>query len=240
MATPDLQDANILDQESINWRLIIYPIVAVAIAVVAIFAVYSYLQIQRENQEADAHQAIVAAKTPQELAAVADKFPNTSQATLALLAAADLSFSKDDYNGAIQQYQRVIDNPKTDPILGDSARLGLAAAQEVLNKLDDAANNYLVVARRGNATPYSPYAYSAAARIYQQKNDTTQERAILTEATGLTVDSPFTKNAQDVLKSLNAASQSTNAPSATPPPVPEGAASVIQTPGSSTSTGITP
>jgi hypothetical protein len=44
MATLDSDDANILDAETINWRLIVYPILAALIVVVGALGYYFYLQ----------------------------------------------------------------------------------------------------------------------------------------------------------------------------------------------------
>src|SRR5271163_961612 len=109
MATLESDDSNILDAETTNWRLIVYPILAALVIVVGGFGYYYYLQNQRDQLETTARAALVEAKTPEDLVKVADQFPNTDQATLALLNAADASFAKRDYAAAIQDYQRIIE-----------------------------------------------------------------------------------------------------------------------------------
>src|SRR5882724_10009066 len=102
MATLESDDSNILDAETINWRLVVYPILAALVVLVGGFGYYYYLQNQREQLEASARDALVQAKTPEELVKVADQFPGTNQGTLALLGAADGSLAKRDYAAAIQ------------------------------------------------------------------------------------------------------------------------------------------
>jgi predicted negative regulator of RcsB-dependent stress response len=207
MATLQSDEANILDAEMINWRLIVYPILAALIVVVGGFGYYYYLQNQREELEASARNALVQAKTPEELVKVADQFPGADQGTLALLSAAGGSFAKQDYASAIQDYQRIVQTVTTDPELRDSAQLGLASAQEANGKIDDAINTYLNVAQEGAKSPYAPFAYLSAARLYEQKSDKDNERKVLTEAASLDSDSPFVKQAQNKLKEMSAAAQ---------------------------------
>jgi predicted negative regulator of RcsB-dependent stress response len=207
MATLQSDEANILDAEMINWRLIVYPILAALIVVVGGLGYYYYLQNQREELEASARDALVQAKTPEEFVKVADQFSGTDQGTLALLSAAGGSFAKRDYASAIQDYQRIIQTVATDPELRDSAQLGLASAQEANGKIDDAINTYLNVAQEGTKSPYAPFAYLSAARLYEQKNDKDNELKVLTDAASLDPDSPFVKQAQNKLKELSTAAQ---------------------------------
>ena len=169
MAILQTQDANILDADSVNWRIVVYPVLAVIILILGGLGYYYYHQSERDDQELQARQAILQAKTPEALTQVADRFPGTNQASFALLAAADLSISKRDFAGAAKTYSRVANSTDADPLLRDSAGVGLAATLDMQNKLDDAASAYLTVARRGKKSPYAPYAYVAAARIYEQK-----------------------------------------------------------------------
>jgi predicted negative regulator of RcsB-dependent stress response len=207
MATLQSDEANIFDTETINWRLIVYPILAALIVVVGGLGYYYYLQNQREELEDSAHAALVQAKTPEELVKVADQFPGANQGTLALLNAADGSFSKRNYTAANQDYQRIIQAVTTDPELRDSAQLGLASSLEANGKIDDAINTYLKVAQLGDKSPYAPFAYAAVVRLYEERGDKDNERKILTEAASLDPDSPFVKQAQFKLKEMATAAQ---------------------------------
>ncbi len=212
MATLDSQDANILDAEAINWRLIVYPIVAVLVVVLGGFGIYYYTLSQQQIHESQARQAFLQAKTPETLIQVADQYPKTTHAAFALISAADLSFAKKDYDASGKDYQRVIDSSDVDAGLRDSAQIGLASSLEAGGKIDDALNAYLKVANRGNSSPYAPYAYSSAARLYEQKNDKDDERKILTQAAALSAtESPFVKQAEGKLRELN---QTATAPAA--------------------------
>ena len=216
MATLDSSEANILDAETINWRAIVYPILVILLLIVGGFSFYYYQQNQRDLAEAHARAAMLNATTPEQLIKVADDFPGTDTATLALLSAADKSFDKRDYASAAKDYQRILSTAGTAPQLNDSAQVGLASALESDGKLDEAINAYLEVARRGAKTPYAPYAFSSAARLYEQKGDKDAERKILTEASALDSDSGFTQMAKAKLKDLNSAAQAPLIP-ATPP-----------------------
>jgi predicted negative regulator of RcsB-dependent stress response len=208
MATLESDDSNILDAETVNWRLIAYPILAALVVAVGGLGYYYYLQNQREELEASARDAVVQAKTPEDLVKVADQFAGTDQATLALLGAANGSFVKRDYAAAIGDYQRIVQTVTTDPDLRDPAQLGLASSLEANGKTDDAINAYLEVARRGAKSPYAPFAYNAVANLDEERGDKDNEREVLTEAVTLDPDSSFVKQAQAKLKQLTPAAQS--------------------------------
>jgi len=217
MATLETSDANILDAETINWRLIVYPIVAATLLIAGGFGYYYYVQAQREQLENDARAALVKAQTPDELLKVADQFPKTDQATLALLKAAEGSFAKLDYAGATKAYQQVISADGTDPQLHVSAQLGLASTLEAEGKPDDAINAYLEVARLGSKSFYAPFAYNSVVRIYDKRGDKDNERKILTEMASLSSDSEFVKQAQYRLKALTPPPSMSVPVPATPP-----------------------
>jgi predicted negative regulator of RcsB-dependent stress response len=214
MATLQSDEANILDVETVNWRLVVYPLLAALVVVVGGFGYYYYLQNQREQLEITAHAALVQAKTPEELVKVADQFPHADQATLALLNAAGGSFAKRDYAAAIQDYQRIISTVTTDPQLRDTAQLGLASVFEATGKVDDAIKAYLSVAVGGAKSPYAPFAYDAVARLYDGRGDKDNERKILTAAASLDPDSPFVKKAQLKLKEMMSSPITLSAPAA--------------------------
>jgi len=218
MATQELDDANVIDGETINLRLIVYPILAALVIVLGGLGYYYNQQVQRQAAEANARLAFLKAKTPEELIQVADQFPHTNQATMALLKAADDSFQKLDYPAATKDYQRILETSGTDPLLHDSAQLGLASCFEASGKLDEAISAYLEVAHRGDKTPYAPFGYNAVARIYAQRGDKENERKILLEETSLDPDSAFVKQAQAKLNAMSA--PPAGAPAAPSPATP--------------------
>jgi tetratricopeptide (TPR) repeat protein len=207
MATLERDDANIVDVERIDWRLIVYPVLAALVIIVGGFGYYYYQQNQRMELESTARTALLGAKTPADWIKVADTYPHTNQGTLALLDAGEASFAANDYPAAIKSYQRVVDAADTDPVLRDSAQLGLAAALQASGKQDDAAQGYLIVARRGMKSPYSPFAYMACVAIYKERGQIEIERAILAEAAALASDSMFVKEAQYSMKQFIDAAQ---------------------------------
>jgi predicted negative regulator of RcsB-dependent stress response len=211
MATLGSDDSNILDADTLNWRLVVYPVVIVVALLLGGFGYYYYLLSERDQREGQAGEAIFQAKTPEQFVQVADKFPKTDQAVLALLTAGKDFFDKKDYAAAAKSYQRVISTPDVDKVLRDSAQLGLASTLEANGKVDDAIKAYLVVAHRGNDSPYAPFAYHAVTTIYEQRNDKVNEQKILTETVSLGTDSPFVKAAQQRLKMLNPSTQTATA-----------------------------
>ena len=227
MATLQTQDANILEAETINWRLIVYTVLAVLIVVGGGLGIYFYQLSQRNDAEAAARKELQSAKTPADFVQVADHFPGTTQATFALIGAADLSFAAKDFTNAEKHYRRVTNDSAVDPVLRDSAGIGLGSVFEAEKKTDDAAQAYLTVAHRGDKSPYSAYAYASAARIYDQGKNRDKERQILTEAAGLGGDSVFVKEIQSRLKSLNASAQTAGV--AVPPGKPSVAPSSAPT-----------
>jgi tetratricopeptide (TPR) repeat protein len=230
MATLQTDEANIIDAEAINWRLIVYPILVVLIVGIGALGYYYYLQNQRDTAETNARAALIKATTPEEFLKVAEDFPQTDQATLAILRAADASFDQQDYDGALSAYLKIIENSALGEQWHDTAILGSASAYEAKGDTDKAITAYLGVARRGDESPFAPYAYHCVARIYDQRGDKANESQTLQSAAALDPDSYFTRQAQNMLKEMNAAAQpplSVNLPGtapANPVPVPVPAA----------------
>jgi predicted negative regulator of RcsB-dependent stress response len=202
MASLESDERNIIEAEEINWRLIVYPILVLAVVVLGGFALYYYYLNQQEQAEQSAATALSSAKTPVDIEKIADQYSGTVQASVGLMRAADLSFTAKDYAGAMKDYQRVIDSKESPPELRDSAQLGLASAQEASGKADDAIQTYLAVAHKGNHSPFAPVAYHQVAAIYASRQDKANEIQILQQAVQLAGDSPFTREAADRLKEL--------------------------------------
>jgi len=209
-----------------NWRMVVYPLVLAVVAVLGGFGYYYYQQSQRIQLEDQAHAAVLQAKTPDQLVKVADQFPKTDQAILALLSAANGYFDKKDYDNALKTYQRVLNLSDISSDLRDSAQIGAASTLETNGKVDDAIQAYLTVAHRGSGSAYAPFAYQAVATIYQQRDDKENEKKYLTELMSLGNESPFAKDADSRLKLLNPPPP----PAPAPPPTPAPAAAVNAVP----------
>jgi predicted negative regulator of RcsB-dependent stress response len=220
MATLQTDEANIIDAESFNWRAIVYPVVVVLVIVVGGLGVYYYLQIQHENAETAARAALVKATTPEEFLKVAEQYPGTDQAMLALLGAADAAYNKHDYDGAISAYNKIIDNTTLGAEWHDTAQLGIGSCLEAKGDADKAIEAYTVVAQRRDASPFAPYAYHCIARIYDQRGDKDNERRILGEAKDLDASSEFTQLAQSQLKALTPEAPVMNVPMQAPANMP--------------------
>ena len=230
MATLQTDEANIIDAETVNWRLIVYPIVAVLVVAAVGFGIYGYQLKARDAAEAQARAALVKATTPAEFLQVAEQYPNTDQAMLAVFSAANASYDARDYDGAQNAYHKIIDNTALSAQWRDSAGLGLASCDEAKGDTDKAITDYLDVARRGNASPFASYAYNCVARIYDQRGDKQTEREILQQSANLNPDAPTpsTRIAQERLKELTPQQGAMSfpvsgvnpAPAATPAPAP--------------------
>jgi len=222
MSTLQTDDPNIIDAEEVNWRWIVYPLVLVLLVAIGGFSVYYYLQSAQDAAEAEARTALLKATTPAEFLKVAEQYPKTDQAMLALFSAANASFDQRDYDGAKTAYQKIIDNPVLTAQWRDSASLGVASCDEAKGDGDKAISEYLEVARRGDASPFAGYAYNCVARIYDARGDKKTEVAILQQAADLNPNSPSAQMAQQRLKSLAPAQQSMSFPVGNPsaPAVP--------------------
>lgn len=235
MATTDTDETNLIDAETVNWQLIIYPVVAVIVIGMVGLAFYYYQVEQREQLEATARTALVAAKTPEDLLKVADQYPTSTQAALAVLDAANQYYDKGDYAKAITAYQKMDSLPKPDEMLVESSRLGLGSSYEAAGKTDDAIAAYMRDGDLGAKSPYAPYACYAASQLYEQKGDKENERRVLTQAAGLNPDSQFVKQAQQKLKQMMATDQPVIPPTgALPSAIPASANAAPVTPAAPT------
>ena len=202
MASLASDERNIIEAEELNWRLVAYPILAIVALLLIGFGIYYYQLNQREQAEEAAAAALTAAKTQADIVKVADSYPETTQAAVALMRAADLSVAAKDFDNAKKDYQRVLDSKQAPAELRDSAQLGLAAVQEANGDVDNAIQSYLAIAQKGSASPFAPAAYHQVAAIYASRQDTVHEEQILQQAVRLGGDSPFVKEAADRLKAL--------------------------------------
>jgi tetratricopeptide (TPR) repeat protein len=203
MATLQTDEANIIDAEAVNWRLIVYPLILVLIVVLSGFGIYYYQQNAQDAAEAEARAALLKATTPAEFLKVAEQYPKTDQAMLAIFSAANASFDQRDYDGAQGDYHKIVDNVALSTQWHDSASLGSASCDEAKGDTDKAIAGYLEVARRGDASPFAGYAYNCVARIYDQRGDQQTEREILQQAADLDPGAPSTRIAQNRLKQLS-------------------------------------
>lgn len=202
MATTEFDERNILEGQEVNWRLIVYPILAGLVVLLGGFGIYYYVLNQREQAEEQASSALEQAKSPEEMAKVADQYPETVQAGVALMRAAALAFDQGHFDAALKDYQRVAALKQAPPELRDSAQLGVGAAQEASGQGDAAIQSYLEVAHKGNRTAFAPVAFHQAAQIYADRKDKAGETQVLQQAVQLGGDSPFVKDAADRLKTL--------------------------------------
>jgi tetratricopeptide (TPR) repeat protein len=202
MATLQTDEANIIDSESINWRWIVYPVVLVLVIGAVVLGSYYYKLNAQETAETDARAALAKATTPAEFLKVAEQFPGTDQAMLAVLSAADASYNQHDYDGAVNAYNKIINDTTIGAVWRDAAQLGLGSCFEAKGDPDKAIAAYLEVAHRGEDSPYAPYAYYNVWHIYDVRGDKNNEAAILNQAVQIATTSQFTQMAISQLKAL--------------------------------------
>ena len=126
------------------------------------------------------------------------------------------AFDARDYDGAQTAYRKIIENPVLSAQWRDSASLGIASCDEAKGDADKAINEYLEVARRGDASPFAGYAYNCVARIYDARGDKKTEAEILQQAAELNPNSPSAQMAQQRSNELNPPAQSMSFPAANP------------------------
>ncbi len=172
---------NLVDSDSIPWRIYMAIIGAVAIVIFGTAGLYTWhVEVVSELND-QANQALQNAKTAADKIKVADTFPGTDPAARALILAGQDDYASGDFTSAIQVDQRLLDSFPNHP-LHESAEVGKACALEAAGKLDDAETLFLQIARRADKSPYSSYAWLQAACICQQKGDVTALKTILQEA----------------------------------------------------------
>ena len=211
MAFPD---TNVVESEPVNWRLIVYPLLALLVLVAGIYSYFAYRQHAVEQRESEARTALVSAHSTAELLSVANRYPKTVQATLAGITAGEQALFNRDFVVAENAFTAVLHTPKIDPQLHDSAQLGLAATYEANGKTAEAIAAYLNVAHEGNTTPYAAYAFYTVAGIYLRKDDKANARKTFSELASLNNRSAFLPTGARQLASLNA--EAAAQPSANP------------------------
>ena len=147
MAGTEFDERNIIEGDPVNWRMIVYPLLAGLVVLLGGLGIYYYQLNQREQAEEQAAAALGAAKTADDMAKVADQYPHTVQAGVALMRAADLFYNQDQFDAALKDYQRVTGLKEAPPELRDSAQLGIAATQAAVGQGDAAIQSYLTVAQ---------------------------------------------------------------------------------------------
>lgn len=154
------------------------PYVTTALAVLVAFAVvvsvWYYMAANHERKMADAWRAYFSAGTDPtadltaQLSEVADSYANTSAGLWAAQTAADFSLAQGvqmmfsdraeaetNIDKAKGLYKQVLDNKltKSNPMLLERARFGLAQAYETLSELDDARKYYQLVVDTSSGSP---------------------------------------------------------------------------------------
>ena len=151
-------------------------IYTIAGAVAAIALVVAFIVWQNKQKEIQAHAELLRLGLPMmtsegekspsasEYLKVAEKFSGTQAAQMALLKAAEISYSDARYNDALDYYKKFVSlhaSSKMAPI----AALGIAACQESQNNLEEALKTYQSVIAQYPDEPVASQSKLAVARI---------------------------------------------------------------------------
>ena len=200
-------------------------LIAGAGLVIALIVVASYFSWQREQQNTAAGEALTqVALSPlpllagngvaDELLGVAGKYPDTMAGQRAQLSAATALFVASQFSPAQAQFQKYLD-AHPDGAFAASATLGVAACQEALGQLDQAANTYQRVNGFADLSP-GLSAKFALARIDEEQSKFNDALQWYVEIARLIPNSPAAQEAQ--MRAVELKTKMASAKPATPAP----------------------
>ena len=180
-------------------------LIAGAGIIIALIVVASYFSWQREQQNIAAGEALtqVALSAPaspggngmaDEFLSVAGKYADTMAAQRAQLSAATALFVANQFSAAQAQFQKYLD-AHPDGAFAATATLGVAACQEALGQLDQAANTYQRVNGFADLNP-GVSAKFALARIDEEQGKFNDALQWYVEIARLIPNSPAAQEAQ--------------------------------------------
>lgn len=157
-------------------------------AIVAAFAITSFLNTKKAQNNAAAGQMLLTASNDQDLQQIIDEHADTSAAPSALLALARSAYNKGDYEKAQALYNDFLKRyAKHD--MAAIAAYGQAACLEALGNMDAAVAEYQKVADENKGSFVAPMALFSEGKLLaaQGKNDEASkafEASLQADATG--------------------------------------------------------
>ncbi|MFC1467198.1 tol-pal system YbgF family protein [Verrucomicrobiota bacterium] len=141
-----------------------------ATALIAVFAITTFLNTKRAQKNAEAGHLLMTANSSEELQVIVDKHANTSAAPGALLALARSAYNKGDYETAQATYNKFLKkHGKHD--MAAIAAYGQAACLEALGDLEAAAAEYQKVADEYKDSFIAPMALSNKSKLLAKQGN---------------------------------------------------------------------
>jgi TolA-binding protein len=169
-------------------------------ATVTVIASRAYAH-HKASKLVNAEQALMNARTPQELAAVADEYSSTPAAPVALLDLAKTLFNAGDYAAARAQYENFLKKYKKHEML-PIAEFGLAYCTEADGDFNGAAIEFAGFAEKHTGYLH-PLAILSVARCMEQAGRIDEARIVLEDFLAEHSGTPWAGNAESALLSLN-------------------------------------
>ncbi len=155
---------------------------------------------------AKAEQALMSARTSQQLEDVVKDYSSTPTAPVALLNLAKTLYNEGNYAQARTQYERFLKKYKNHE-MSPAAELGLAYCTEADGDFDSAATQFAAFAQKHIKNYLQPVALLSVARCMEQGGRIAEARIVLEDFLAENATSPWAGTADGTLKALNDAAQ---------------------------------
>ncbi|MEI8206308.1 MAG: tetratricopeptide repeat protein [Kiritimatiellales bacterium] len=153
-----------------------------------------------------AEQALMSAKTPQQLEEVVTQYGSTPSAPVALLDMAKTLFNIGDYAQARAQYERFLKKYSTNA-MRPTAELGLIYCTEADGDFNGAAAQFADFAKKHSSSYLHPTAILSVARCMEQAGRKDDARVVLEDFLTQNAGTAWAGTAETALKQLNETAQ---------------------------------
>jgi len=207
----DLQKKQALEQHEVQEvvgflkrysKLIGTGILAAAVTVITSSGIAHY----KASRLVKAEQALMSARSPQQLEEVVTQYGSTPSAPVALLDLAKTYFNLGETAQARVQYERFLKKYKKHD-LRPVAELGLAYCTEADGDFNGAAAQFAAFAEKHAANYLHPQAILSVARCMEQAGQIDEARIVLEDFLAESAGTAWAGSAEGALKQLNEAAQ---------------------------------
>lgn len=178
-------------------KLIGTGVLAATVTVIASMGIANY----KASRLAKAEQALMNAKTPQQLEEVVSKYGSTPSAPVALLDMAKTFFNMGDYAQARAQYERFL-KKYSQHDLRSTAELGLIYCTEADGDFNGAAAQFAGFAKKHSNNYLHPVAVLSVARCMEQAGRKDEARVVLEDFLTQNAGTAWAGSAENALKQL--------------------------------------
>jgi TolA-binding protein len=178
-------------------KLIGIGVLAAAVTVLVSMGIANY----KASRLTKAEQALMTAKTPQQLEVVITEYGSTPSAPVALLDMAKTLFNMGDYAQARAQYERFLKKYGQHD-MRPTAELGLAYCTEADGKFNDAAAQFADFAKKHSTSYLYPTAILSVARCMEQAGRKDEARVVLEDFLTQNAGTAWAGSAESALKQL--------------------------------------